>query len=128
MDSKAPLVAFAIGGVTGWIIENLFLPGPRYSKAFGGLPVPFLPIYGVGAATIVATAPYIKDVPFPGRAVVYGAELSAMELIACAVDRALGPPAWGYGKSNSCVDIPHALIWGALGLATEQTASLLETD
>jgi len=113
--------AFLIGGVVGWVFENaLFYP--RNANLFGRLPIPFLPIYGFGAATVVATAPYLRELPAVARAGIYAGELTLLEYGACHIDRALGPPSWDY--DGNCVDVPHAILWGILGLGTEQLAMM----
>jgi hypothetical protein len=116
--------AFAVGGVVGWLIENA-LYGSRNSYAFDKAPIPFLPVYGVGTATVVETASYIQDLPFLVRGMVYGVELSGIELAACQIDRSFGPPSWDYGNGK-CIDLPHTILWGVLGLLVEQIAGQVQ--
>jgi hypothetical protein len=111
------VAAAAIGGVTGWLLENLLF-GRRNSNLFGGREVPFLPVYAVGAAAVVAAAPHLRELPAVARAGVYAGGLSLLELAACGADRELGPASWDYGNGG-CVDVPHAITWGALGLALD---------
>lgn len=109
---------FVLGGTLGWVIENV-LYGSRNSNAFGKLPVPFLPVYAVGTATVVATAPAMQNLPMIVRGIAYGSELTAVELAACKLDRTEGSASWDYGNGR-CVDWRHAVLWGALGLVVEQ--------
>lgn len=115
--------AFVLGGLGGWILENIVSGGvPRNSPLFGGHTVPFLPVYGLGAALVVTAAPHLQTMPILARGAVYAAGLSAVELGACAVDRALLPahaePSWDYGD-GACVDVTHTVMWGLLGLGVE---------
>lgn len=112
--------AFVIGGVAGWVLENMMWSG-RNSKLFGGRPIPFLPVYAFGTAAVVAAAPHLQQVPVLARGAIYAAGLSGVEYVACAADRSLGPPAWDY--QGSCVDWPHAAIWGLLGLTVERVSN-----
>lgn len=110
-------------GVVGWALENT-LSGPgRYSKAFGGARIPFLPTYAIGGAAVMLAEPTLAPLPLPARFVAYAAGLSALELGACAMDRSMvGRRSWNYGPSlgGGCVDLPHAAAWGALALMLER--------
>lgn len=113
-----PLLAFLLGGLAGWIVENsLANPRyPRYSKAFGNLPVPFLPVWGAGAAGLTFFAPQILTLPLLARILLVGAGLTALEASACVIDRAMpGPRSWAYGPDGSCVDLGHTAAWALLG-------------
>lgn len=119
-----PAVAFAAGGVAGWAIEAVATGAPRYSPAFQGAKVPFLPVYGTGAALISAVGPEMKGVPLIARGLIYATALTGLELTACQADRALlqsGQASWNYpgGAQSGCVDWKHGLIWGLLALAAE---------
>jgi hypothetical protein len=108
---------FLVFGVAGWVLENA-LDGPRYSAVFGGLKVPFLPVYGCGGVLLGVMEPHLRDMTPAARAVSYGAAFSALEVAACKADRAMGWQSWSY-DGDACVDLPHAVAWGALGLAAE---------
>lgn len=118
-------VVFAASGVVGWLLENMLTPNAgrasgRYSKAFGGARVPFLPVYAAGGALVALAAPAAAALPLPVRGLAYAIGLSGLELAACRLDRSLpGRPSWSYGLSDACVDGPHALAWAGLGLAVE---------
>lgn len=118
MSPEEAMHRFVWFGLAGWLLENA-LYGSRYSKAFGGVLVPFLPVYGTGGVLIGAAAPLLVDVPAPARVAVYAATFSGVESLACSLDRAAGPSAWDYGD-GACVDVPHAIGWGLLGLVAEQ--------
>ena len=126
----ATALAFGASGFAGWAIENVLF-GPRYSNAFRGHRVPFLPVYAVGGASIALLSPVIVDLPWPARAGAYAAGLTALELAACQLDRGAGPRTWDYGgatPTGSCVDVPHAFAWGALGLAAESLIAELRSE
>lgn len=112
------LTAFVVGGLAGWILEEAILPRTGPGRALGGS-VPFLPIYGIGAALVVGAAPHLRELPLPARGVAYAGGLSALEWVACRANQDwLKRRSWEY--EGSCVDVPHALAWGALGLLTER--------
>ena len=136
--SGVALAATAFAGA-GWALENvssLFGEGrseKRYSALWGGRKIPLLPVYAFGGLAVLATAPTLKEarVPWMGRAAIYGAMLSGIEYVGCRVDRdVLGACSWNYassgtssskkcGRGEGCVDLKHALLWAALGLALE---------
>lgn len=115
-------LAFLAGGLAGWALENVFARSSdaplRFSNGFGRAPVPFLPVYGFGAAAVVLAAPYLRTLPAGPRAVAYGAGLSGLEWIAGLADRSLGPPSWDYGQ-GATTSLGHAAIWGLLALGVE---------
>lgn len=119
----------AMFGVAGWGIENALF-GPRYSAAFGGTHVPFLPVYALGGATVLALAPTLKaqNIPWPLRGAAYAGVLTGVEWAGCQVDRhTLGAKSWDYDHEESldghgCIDWKHAVAWGVLGLIAEQFA------
>jgi uncharacterized membrane protein len=125
-----PYVSFiakvAAFGVGGWLFENLLFGGERYSSAWNGAKVPFLPVYAFGGAAVMLAAPYLKSTPAPARAIAYAAGLSAIELAGCQVERRMMVScSWDYSGNAcknpwaGCVDAPHAVFWGALGLLVE---------
>lgn len=108
--------AFFLGSLAGYALESLALKKPGPGRAFDDLP--FLPIYGVGAALVVATAPELQKLPLPARGIAYAGGLSALEWAACHANQdLLNRKSWDY--EGSCIDTPHAIAWGALGLLTE---------
>lgn len=122
------LIAFAAGGVAGFIGETLVTGEPRYSHFFDKQAIPFLPIYGFGAAAVAAVAPEIQDAPWFVRGLFYAAGLTTIEMIGCAIDRNAGKPSWNYNSAASaaggCVSLPHAVLWGALGLAVDAAVTI----
>jgi len=127
-EVKALAKKAAVYGVGGWMLENTFF-GPHYSAIFGGVAVPLLPVYAAGGLAVGAAAPKLKEanVPWWGRALAYAAGLSAIEYAGCRIDRDfLGDCAWDYAgnrclePARGCVDMKHALAWGALGLLVEK--------
>ncbi len=126
MSLAGALIAFASGGFAGFVAETLYTGEPRYSHFFDKQPLPFLPIYGFGAAAVAIAAPAMKNAGAPWwvRGVVYAAGLTTIELVGCASARGAGKPSWDYGDSSTaladgCVSLPHSLAWGALGLAVD---------
>ena len=120
----------AFFGVAGWMLENAMF-GQRFSALFGGRRVPFLPVYAIGGSTALALAPRLRkaNVPWPLRAAAYAALLSGVEYAGCQFERRqLGACSWDYSgaacakPNQGCIDLPHALLWGALGLLLERTA------
>lgn len=116
----------ALMGIGGWALENALCDEPRYSAAFKGAKVPFLPVYALGGASVLALAPTLKaqGLPWPVRGAAYAGILSGVEWAACQVDRkTLGARSWDYGDDSidgeGCVDLKHAIAWGALGLLAE---------
>ena len=141
--SMAKIVpAAAALGVAGFALENVFF-GARYSNLFGGAHVPFLPIYAFGGAVALVAAPHLKnaDLPWYARAAAYGVLLSGVEWVGCRVDRdALKGCAWDYSgqekekekekecrdPARGCIDLPHFVLWGILGLVVEQMGEMGE--
>lgn len=121
------LAAAVVGGVAGWVLENL-VAGPRYSHLLGGQEggVPFLPIYAAGATAVVLGAPHLSELPVFARFGVYAAGLTGLEYAACKVERAEGQQSWDY--EGSCVDVPHSLAWGGLALVAEHVAERAQAE
>jgi uncharacterized membrane protein len=122
VDFIAKTTLFGFGG---WAIENIF-DAPRFSPVFSGAPVPFLPVYAVGGATVMAMAPYLQKLPWYARLPVYAVALSGVEFASCIVNRKLlDACSWDYSNAHctrsleGCIDVKHAIIWGVLGLAAE---------
>lgn len=114
MSWSTVLLAAAGTGIAGWVLENVAF-GPRYSAHLPG--VPFLPVYAVGGATIALLAPHLSAMDPAGRALIYAGTLTGVEALAGYVERAQGRKSWDYGGSP--VDLPHAALWGGLGLLAE---------
>lgn len=116
------VTAGVLAGVGGWIIDNAYsLPRPPgYSWIVGGPSVglPILPVYAVGGMGIAAAAPHLHNLSAPERFVLYAAGMTALEYGACKAERAMGRQSWDY--QGACVDVPHALAWGALAMVAEQ--------
>lgn len=118
----------ALLGTAGWALENVLF-APRYSALFRGRHVPFLPVYAIGGSAAMMLAPHLKkaQVSWPLRAAAYAALLSGIEYVGCQIDRRdLGACSWDYSDQAcaaprvGCIDIPHALLWGAFGLLLER--------
>jgi len=114
-------------GVGGWAIENAIF-GPRYSSWWRRARIPFLPVYAVGGAAVLLTAPQLKkrNVPWWVRLPIYAALLTGIEYVGCQIDRRIfNACSWDYSKQNcgkpyeGCIDLKHAAVWGALGLVAE---------
>jgi uncharacterized membrane protein len=115
----------ALFGVAGWALENSLSDTPRYSQLFGGVKAPFLPVYAAGGAGVMMLAPTLKaqNLPWAVRGAIYAGAMTGVELAACYLDRGtFGAKSWDYkdGGFGGCVDLKHALAWGALGLLAEQ--------
>jgi uncharacterized membrane protein len=123
----------ALFGVVGWGLENALASAEdapaRYSAAFGGKHIPFLPVYAAGGATVLALAPTLKaqNLPWFVRGAIYSGVLTGVEFLGCQLDRhRMGARSWDYGKdapAEGCIDLKHAVMWGALGLIAEQFAT-----
>lgn len=128
--SLSPLARIAIiaagAGFAGWALENVSAAAqnepPRYSYHFPRLP--FLPIYAAGGALVALLEPRLRNVSTAGRVVVYGATLTALEAVSGHLERRAGRKSWDY--NGAVVDIPHTLLWVALGLAGEQAVKRLK--
>ena len=109
------VVGGVISGFLGWAIENSYA-APRYSWVMGGQEkrIPWLPIYALGGVLLFATAPELRGYPMPLRFIIYAIGFSALEYGACKSERAMGCESWDY--EGSCVDLPHAIAWGAIGV------------
>jgi uncharacterized membrane protein len=115
-------------GFAGWTLENSVW-GPRYSSLFGGVAVPFLPVYAVGGLAVHQVAPALKNwnLAWWQRGLAYALGLSAIEYAGCRIDREVFEGcAWDYthnrclAPARGCVDLKHAFLWGVLGLVAEK--------
>jgi len=117
-------------GILGFAMENVIF-GARYSKALGGATagVPLLPVYAAGGAVLAVLVPVVRPLMWPLRAAIYAGSLSGVEYGACRLDIAAGGKrSWRYSDgldAQGCVDLPHALAWGALGLLVEEVSKLI---
>lgn len=129
--SIATFIGIAIiAGLLGFALENVLF-GARYSKALGGASagIPFLPVYAVGGAVLAAVVPAVQPLMLPLRVAAYAGSLTAVEYGACQLDRGVGGrPSWEYANgldAQGCIDVPHILAWGGLGLVVEQVIRIL---
>lgn len=112
-------LAFALGGLGGWLLENLIAVDGKWSKIFGGAKVPFLPVYGLGTMGITVAAPLLAGAPWYVKGPIYSAGMTGLEAVACQIDRQLpGGPSWAY-SDGACIDVPHTIAWGVLGLGID---------
>lgn len=126
MPDWGTLLLVALGsGVAGWALERVVTGTARYSPALGGAAsaVPFLPVYALGGVALAALEPAVSGWSWPARGLAYGTALTAVEAAAGLIDRGMGSKTWDY--SGRVVDVPHAIAWGALGLALEPLAKTL---
>jgi len=118
--------ALAFGSI-GWLIEFAYEGRPRWSAVFGERRIPILPVYSFGGATVLVLAPHLAWMPILARAAIYAGTLSALEWVACTIDRSRGGCSWNYDHTNTscagtdgCIDVSHAAAWGVLGLIVER--------
>lgn len=114
-------------GILGFVMENVIF-GARYSKALDGRRggVPFLPVYAAGGAVLASVIPAVRPLAVPLRFAAYAGSLTAVEYGACQLDRGWGSRSWKYEEgfdSHGCVDLPHSIAWGALGVVMEQVVN-----
>jgi len=117
-------------GVGGWAVENALYERERglyFSPIFNGVHVPLLPAYVAGGAAVTVLAPYLQArLPWFLRIPIYAVVLSGIEFVGCQVDRRLlNACSWDYSKQScaqpeeGCVNLDHAVAWGALGFLAE---------
>lgn len=119
-------------GLVGWVLENA-LCGDRYSSAFLGHKVPWLPLYAANGIALTSVAPYLSSWPIFGRGLAYAALGTAVEYVGCQVDRKLlsqragvygggfgGSPDALFQASGGCVNFTRSVLWGGLGLVAEK--------
>jgi Putative ABC-transporter type IV len=105
-----------IGGAAGWAIENVLF-GERHPALFPGLP--WMPVYAAGAVAIILLKPHLEGLGLLERFVAYALLLSVIEAAAGLLDRAEDRKTWDY---PGVWDVPHAVMWGCLGLLLEELA------
>ena len=113
-------------GIAGFALEAAY-DGPKYSPVFSGAKIPILPVYAAGGALILLAAPHLAMIPLLARGLVYAGLLTGLELVGCKLNRAAGHCSWDYAEMDcatdgGCIDAPHALAWGVLGLLVERIA------
>ena len=113
----APIArSFLIGGTLGWLIEAVGHK-PRFPSYLPG--IPFLPLYGAGAALVTVLRPQLEGVGPFGRFATYAVVLGALEIAGGTLECcALGQASWDYGDGR-LTDIKHAALWGGLALLAE---------
>ena len=115
-------------GVAGWVAENALCGTDRYSSAFRGAKIPFMPIYAANGVALTAVAPYLSKWPIFARGLSYSILGTLIEYASCQIDRKLlGKQSWNYGAndavarlSDGCVDFTRSLMWGGMGLVAEK--------
>jgi len=126
-DLKSTIGKGAAFGVAGWAAENVLF-GPRYSSAFKGAHVPFLPIYAIGGLALSYAIPKLESWSAIGRGATYAAIGTLTEFLGAQIDRELlHTQSWNYGQrdelarvTEGATDWGHAALWGALGLIAEK--------
>jgi uncharacterized membrane protein len=116
------IVLFAVYSFMGWIIEVVYRSiSEREFINAGFLYGPFLPIYGFGAAFIIALGLSIRSWPLPLELIVYGLVLTFIEyLTGFAFEKIFKLKLWDYSDSrfniNGRVCLRFSLCWTALAL------------
>lgn len=123
---------FFMGSIIGSLIDTVYrsmIDGHwSYQSYFGqllGLPVPFMPVYGLGLVLLYLLITYLRERPLLIRIFIYAVCFTMLEFIGGAFTQAtLGMRLWDYSNNplnfQGHVDILHTLYWILLGLATEK--------
>lgn len=117
------VVLFAVYSFGGWLIEVAYrsLTQRRWVNP-GFLRGPFVPLYGFGAALVVALqAPLAGLHPLP-QMLAYGLVLTALEyLVGMLLERVLHLRLWDYSRDplnlRGRVSLPFSAAWAALAYA-----------
>ena len=117
-------------GVAGWVAENALCQQDRfrYSSVFGGVKIPFMPLFAANGVALTAVAPYVSKWPWLARGLTYSALGTAVEWVGCQIDRKLlSRRSWDYGSSEAlaestegCVSLPRSALWAGMGLIAEK--------
>jgi len=116
------IILFAIYSFMGWIIEAVYRSiSEREFINPGFVYGPFIPLYGFGAAFIIALGFLISPWPLPLELIVYGLVLTFMEyLTGFLFEKIFKLKLWDYSDSrfniNGRVCLSFSLCWTALAL------------
>lgn len=120
----------ALFGAVGWVAENALCQQDRfrYSALFGGLKIPFMPVFAANGVALTAVAPYVSKWPTLARGLTYSALGTGIEWIGCQIDRKLmSGRSWDYGRTDAlaestggCVSFARSALWGGMGLVAEK--------
>lgn len=106
----------------GWIIDTAFRSYLVRGYASGSLfPVPFCPIYGLGALAIFGLHVQLRHRGWLAQGIAYGLSLSALEYLAGEINLFFtGEKLWEYHGGlvnlNGFTNLEHAVLWGTLAI------------
>lgn|SRR5574341_120852 len=124
----------SVFGVAGWVAENALCQQDRfrYSGVFGGVKIPFMPMYAVNGLALSTVAPYLEKWRWPtiARGLTYSVVGTGIEWLGCQIDRhVMNKRSWDYGRSEAlsestegCVSLPRSALWAGVGLLAEKLA------
>jgi uncharacterized membrane protein len=115
-------ICFAIYSFLGWILEVIYR-SVQHRMFFnaGFLHGPFVPIYGVGALSLLLLNSYMGNINVLVQFVMYYVALSVMEYgVSLFVERMLHIKLWDYSDEkwniHGRISLGFSLVWGALGV------------
>jgi hypothetical protein len=121
MAPASTAARFLTYSAAGWGIERAWRREPPRSAFWDGQDVPLLPIYGAGALLAIVLHEHMDGMSLPLRFASYATALTGFEWLSCKIGREVyGWVGWSYPPDGACVDMPHALAWGLLGVLLEK--------
>ncbi len=113
---------FVLYSFLGWIIDTGFrsLTAGKYESG-SFFPIPFCPVYGVGAIFLLFLHPYLSPLSIVLEFFAYAFILAFLEYgTGVMLKRVFHKRLWKYKNTPFNVatytDLPHALAWGVLAL------------
>jgi uncharacterized membrane protein/HD superfamily phosphodiesterase len=113
---------FALYSFLGWLIEVIYrsVPRRRFVNA-GFLYGPFTPIYGAGAAIVIAISLLSGSLSFPLQILIFAAVTTVLEfIIGFAVEKIFGFKLWDYSNNTfnykGIICPTYTFLWTVLAL------------
>jgi len=110
---------FILFSILGYFLEYINECRLGYCKehtSYLTKPLPFLPIYGLGAVLLWNLTPYLVKYNIAVQFLLLLLLLTAFEYLSGKMRKVLtGEHSWQYSNGN-VVDIQHSLIWALFGL------------